>query len=653
MAIQVTPAIGASQIVDIIPSVLSGGGTAFTLNGLMLTANPRVPLGTLQSFPTPLSVSQYFGATSQEYSFAQIYFLGFNTSTKKPGTLLMSGYPWLQPAQAWLLGGSVAALSLAQLQALSGTIGITINGTPVTNTVNLNTATSFSNAASIIGSTLGITGLSQGSYVGSIAGTTLTIGTVTNGPQQASFVGSIAGGTLTVTSLVSGNIAVGQLLIGSGVTVGSTVTALLAGVGGVGTYSVSTNQTAGSESIVSYVNAGTLAVGDVVGGTGVAGNPYITALISGTGGLGTYTLSTSQSTANGTITAFLPGVTYDSLSGGFQVWSSTNGAASTLTYGTGALALSLNLTLAGDGVLSQGAAQYTPAGAMDAIVVLSTDWAQFMTLFEPVATDKEAFASWNNGQNTSYAYSMWDTSVVNTAAGGPSPAVLNINTNDYSGTSMIYSNPAVDTVGGEVAAFVLGYGASINFDTFQGRATAAFKSQTGLAPQVFNTSVYKYLLSYGMNCYGSFTTAAEAFTFYSDGTVSGPFNWLDSYLDAIWLKNALQLALMSLLTQVNSIPYNTYGYGLIQAACEDPIQAAVFAGVIQPGVPLSNAQVAEVFALSGNVLVAPVVSTRGWFLQITPATSVVRQARGSPPILLLYTDGESIQSINLASVLIE
>ena len=44
---------------------------------------------------------------------------------------------------------------------------------------------------------------------------------------------------------------------------------------------------------------------------------------------------------------------------------------------------------------------------------------------------------------------------------------------------------------------------------------------------------------------------------------------------------------MSLLTSVKSIPYNNAGYALLRAACMDPILAAVNAGVIQPGVPLS------------------------------------------------------------------
>jgi parallel beta-helix repeat protein len=64
-----------------------------------------------------------------------------------------------------------------------------------------------------------------------------------------SFTGSIAGNTLTVTAVASGVLAVGQVLYGSGITAGTTITALGTGTGGTGTYTVSALQTVSSESI--------------------------------------------------------------------------------------------------------------------------------------------------------------------------------------------------------------------------------------------------------------------------------------------------------------------------------------------------------------------------------------------------------------------
>ncbi len=64
-----------------------------------------------------------------------------------------------------------------------------------------------------------------------------------NIPIEATFTGSVAGATLTVTAVGSGTLEVGQWLQGAGVTGGTKITALGTGAGGTGTYTVSPSQT--------------------------------------------------------------------------------------------------------------------------------------------------------------------------------------------------------------------------------------------------------------------------------------------------------------------------------------------------------------------------------------------------------------------------
>jgi hypothetical protein len=66
----------------------------------------------------------------------------------------------------------------------------------------------------------------------------------------AQFTASIASSTMTVTSVVSGTLAVGMMISGSGVTPGTTITAFGTGSGGTGTYTVSASQTVASTFIV-------------------------------------------------------------------------------------------------------------------------------------------------------------------------------------------------------------------------------------------------------------------------------------------------------------------------------------------------------------------------------------------------------------------
>ncbi|NDD72877.1 MAG: hypothetical protein EBZ52_06875 [Actinobacteria bacterium] len=73
---------------------------------------------------------------------------------------------------------------------------------------------------------------------------------------SAIFTGSIATTTLTVTAMLSGDsLFVGQYIDGSGVTNGTYITAFGTGTGGVGTYTVSTSQTASSTTMYANGNA--------------------------------------------------------------------------------------------------------------------------------------------------------------------------------------------------------------------------------------------------------------------------------------------------------------------------------------------------------------------------------------------------------------
>jgi hypothetical protein len=63
------------------------------------------------------------------------------------------------------------------------------------------------------------------------------------------FTGDIAGTTLTVSAVAYGTILVGATVFGANVALGTTITALGTGTGGVGTYTVSPSQTVASEAM--------------------------------------------------------------------------------------------------------------------------------------------------------------------------------------------------------------------------------------------------------------------------------------------------------------------------------------------------------------------------------------------------------------------
>lgn len=143
----------------------------------------------------------------------------------------------------------------------------------------------------------------------------VSTGTIAAG--AASVTGSIAGNLMTVTVIGSGILVPGEILSGSGVASGTQIVSQVSGTAqGVGTYIVTPDeQTVTATTItgsyglftsVSGLSGGAYAVGDVLagsGGGGVTTGTTITGLGTGTGGLGTYYVQTSQTVTSSSITS--------------------------------------------------------------------------------------------------------------------------------------------------------------------------------------------------------------------------------------------------------------------------------------------------------------------------------------------------------------
>jgi hypothetical protein len=206
--------IPASIDVNVTPSVIAAGGSALDLNGLFLTTSTRIPIGTVQSF-APSDVPNFFGGTSPEAVKAAVYGAGFDNSSVKPGAVLFVQYP-IVAVPAYLRGGNLSALTIAQLQAINGFLSVTVDGAEKAGNVDLSGSTSFSAAAQIIQTALALQGL-----------------------QAAQVTATIDAELMTVTAVESGTIAVGQEVTGETIAAGTYVSSFGTGTGGAGTYNLS------------------------------------------------------------------------------------------------------------------------------------------------------------------------------------------------------------------------------------------------------------------------------------------------------------------------------------------------------------------------------------------------------------------------------
>lgn len=573
--------IPASQLVNVIPGVLLPGGNPLSLNAIMLTASDRVPIGSVQAFATLEDVQDFFGPTAIEAELAAKYFAGFTNALTLPGALYFAQYN-AAAVGAYLRSASFTGTTLAQLQAFSGTIIVTIDGSVITTpNIDLAAAASFTNAAALIQAGIQAAG---SKFVG--------VGTISDG------IGG-AGNILDITGVTSGALSIGDIVVGGPQP--AAIVAFLTGAGGIGTYTV--------------------------GGAAQDFDPG-----------GALTVASAAT------------VTYDAQLGTFLIHSPTTGAPeSTIGFATGTLADDLKLQAAQGAVLSQGADAAVPGAFMAGIALVEQNWATFMTTFEPDTDDKLAFAAWVQTINQRFMYVAWDSDPTVLVGAAPASFGAQAVAADMVGIYPQYE-PADDNGNGRKAAFVCGMVASIDFAQPNSRITFAFKGQPGLVADITSATVAAFLRDNGYNYYAAFATANDRFVMEQPGSTPGPWVWADPYVNQIWLNSAIQLALMTLLTSQPSIPYNSDGYNLIRASLTDTLQQALSNGVIQPGVTLSSTQRAQVNTAAGDNRVADTLQNNGYFLQILDAPPATRVTRGSPPMTLWYTDGGSIQKIELASI---
>lgn len=350
---------------------------------------------------------------------------------------------------------------------------------------------------------------------------------------------------------------------------------------------------------------------------------------------------------------------YDAISQAFVITSPTTGGSSTITFasGGGDAATVLKLTAATGAVLSQGAAATTPAAFMNELITVSSNWAAFMTVQDPDVTgntNKLAFATWVGTKNDRFAYVAWDTDPT-AAAQLPATGSLGylVDQANISGVAPVWGPDNTK------AAFMLGIGASVDYEETGGRITFAFKEQPGLVADVTTGLAANNLAGSpqgtsrgnGYNFYGAYGAANQDFVWLQRGFVSGPFAWYDSFLNQIWLNNAFQIDLLNLFRNARSVPFTTPGDSMIETALADTIAAALNFGAFAPGT-ITSAQRAAVNAAAG-LNIADSLQTQGYYVQVAPSSGAVRAARGPVNVKFWYLDRGSVQSISLDSIALQ
>jgi hypothetical protein len=518
--------IPASLFVNVVPSVLPAGGAALDVNCVVMTEGTRVPVGSVYSFGSAAAVADFFGSSSAEAIIAGGgtnlgggYFAGFTNSDALPGSLLFAQYP-KAAVQAYLQSGNVgASLTIAQLQAITGTLLAVVDGVSRNaGTIDLSAAASYSAAAATL----------QTDFNASLA----TI---------ANLTGVISGSTLTA-SAVTGVIAPGQQLVGAGIAASIYVVSQLGGTpGGAGSYQLSASNPVGSEAMTTKPFPVAVTYDSQSGGflvkSGVSGSFSTIAFATGTAAAGLLMTQATGAVLSQGSNALTPSQAME-----LVVAQTTNW----VTY--------LNAT--------------NPDSSGNALKLAFAAW-------KNAYPNRYAYICWDTDVLARSAPPQVTTLGALLDANGDSGTFLLSELTDLNQAAFVAGAAAsidFEEVAGRITFAFKGQ-AGLTADVTSGQTAINLCGNPQNADEFGN----------GYNYYGAVGSAATNFLWLQRGVVTGSFRWFDSYINQVVMNNTFQGALLNLQSNAKSIPYTVSGDNLIETALADPIAQFLAFGAFAPG----------------------------------------------------------------------
>lgn len=333
--------------------------------------------------------------------------------------------------------------------------------------------------------------------------------------------------------------------------------------------------------------------------------------------------------------------TYNAQIKAFIISSATAGATSTISFASGVAAPLLFLTEDKGAIVDND----TVADTVDTAAARMTSYdSNFATITHIGASFDDdllkELATWVTQQNSRYHLVTW----------GIDPLAIVPNSTVAFGAWAKEFTAGVTPVYGALdkAAFFCSIDASVNYEETNGRTTSAFRSQDGLVPEVTDQATADALVSNGYSYYGAWATANDRFLMAGNGMVTGDFKWIDNYMFQVFLNSQFQLASVIGLQNYKSIPYNSDGIAIRRAVLQDPIDRGVNFGGIRAGVTLTNQQKNIINAEAGFDA-ASQLFTKGWALSIQLLSPQARANREPFIEKFFYTDGSSLQRIEMTS----
>lgn len=398
---------------------------------------------------------------------------------------------------------------------------------------------------------------------------------------------------------------------------------------------------------------GVLEVGQEISGAGIDSGTTIAALGTGTGGAGTYILSsTDQAISSEAMTAgpaytlwSLATVAWDSVRGSFNLEGGATGAAAiSVTAGGGGSDIAAQLGwLSASTILSDGAAAQTITEVLIQSADASTNFGSFT--FMPTLTEDQIVeaAEWNLTRNNEFMYSIRCTTATASS--------LRTALEDIGGVTITLS-PLADEYPEQVPMMIL---AATNYAQRNTTMNYMFNA-FNLTASVATDADYETYKDLEINFYGQTQTAGQIIEFYQEGVMQGlPVDPADqnTYANEIWFKDASGAAIMTALLALPKIPANSKGRAMLLTILQGVINQALFNGTISVGKPFTDVQKAYIAEITGDTEAWRQVQNIGYWIDIVITPYVEEEVTKYKAVYtLVYSKDDIIRKVEGRDILI-
>lgn len=342
-------------------------------------------------------------------------------------------------------------------------------------------------------------------------------------------------------------------------------------------------------------------------------------------------------------------VTYDAVRGSFNLVGGDNSTAAPVSVAEGVggqpIGNLLGWVQGATLIWSDGALAQTPTEAVSSSAAASDNFGSFLFL-EALGNDEiVSVATWNYNENVKFMYCV--------------PAVDQTQATTYEGL--------LASIGGvqiTLAPINTQYPEQAPMMIFAATDYTSQNSVQNYMFQIFNldasvtddatADIYDALK---VNYYGVTQTAGQYLAFYQRGYMQGPASSPQTqnvYANEVWLKDAMQAALMTLLVTQAKVSANSAGQSQVLAVLQSVIDEATNNGTISANKKLTQSQIGYITATSGDPNAWYQVQTIGYWLdcEIVPYNPVPNVTEYKAVYTLIYSKDDVINLITGEQVLI-